>query len=319
MKRLPGLKPFIEVSVKVHDNFYDYSKFIYIKNNINGIIICPLHGEFQQSPATHVKGANCPKCVSIKRGNGCRMSKEEFIIKSISIHGQIYDYSKAVYLTAQKKVEIVCSIHGSFWMRPNDHLSGQQGCSNCFGKKEHTLESFLTIAKIKHCNLYGYSKVVYKGYKKHVIIICGKHGEFKQSPKNHMRGDGCPNCFESNGERVIRKYLEKKVISFEMQKRFDGCRSILHTKNRLPFDFFLPDLNIVIEYDGKQHYEPHQIRGISLERAQLNFERLQINDLIKTKYCLDNGIKLLRIPYTEFKRIDEILNNALRRNIKVGV
>ena len=83
----------------------------------------------------------------------------------------------------------------------------------------------------------------------------------------------------------------------------------------MPFDFYLLDLKILIEYDGSQHYSPQQIKGISIEKAKINFERCQINDKIKTQYCKDNNIDLLRIPYTHFKKIDEILTDKIIKGI----
>lgn len=83
------------------------------------------------------------------------------------------------------------------------------------------------------------------------------------------------------------------------------------SNRQLPFDFYLPKYNLCIEYDGEQHFSPTTIGGISIEQGQLNFERLQINDQIKTQYCKDKGIQLLRIPYTEFKRIENIIFSEL--------
>ena len=95
-------------------------------------------------------------------------------------------------------------------------------------------------------------------------------------------------------------------ILFEKQKRFSDCRD----KNPLPFDFYLPEYNMCIEYDGRQHFEPVNFGG-GLQETKDNFQLTNRHDKIKTQYCIDNNIKLLRIPYTELKNITTILKENL--------
>lgn len=103
-------------------------------------------------------------------------------------------------------------------------------------------------------------------------------------------------------KKIIAKYLDNKNIKYERQYKFDDCRS----KDKLPFDFYIPSKNIVIEYDGKQHYEIVDYFG-----GFDDFVGTKIRDTIKTIYCKENNIKLIRIPYWDFDKIEEILEKEL--------
>jgi len=133
-----------------------------------------------------------------------------------------------------------------------------------------------------------------------VIITCPKHGDFEQIAYAHRHGNGCPSCNDSKGEREIKKFLNENSIVYEFQKKFKDCKN----KRTLPFDFYLPEYNLCIEYDGEQHFRPSGFSN-GIER----FEMLKINDKIKTEYCINNNIQLLRIDYQE--KIVEILNKTL--------
>lgn len=118
-------------------------------------------------------------------------------------------------------------------------------------------------------------------------LICNT--TFKTSPNAVIRISGCPTCAEPKGERDIRKYLINNGIEFEAQKTFPGCEY----KRPLYFDFYLPKHNILIEYDGMQHYKPIKFFG-----GKEGFRYQQIRDKIKNEYTEDKNIKLIRIPYT---------------------
>ena len=115
---------FIKCAKKIHKNKYDYSKFKYINAHSKGIIICPVHGEFCQTPNMHLSGKGCPKCV------GKNLSKDELIKKYISIHGDKYDYSKFKYINAHSKGIVICPVHGEFLISHGHHVSGE-GCPKC--------------------------------------------------------------------------------------------------------------------------------------------------------------------------------------------
>ena len=179
---------FIHSAHKIHGDKYDYSKVVYKNNKTEVCIICPIHGEFYQTPNSHLKGRGCPICGGTKK-----LTKEDFITKAKEIHGDKYDYSKVVYKNNKTEVCIICPIHGEFYQTPKNHLSGR-GCPKCSGNKKYTKEDFVQESSKVHGNKYDYSKVVYKNNKTEVCIICPIHGEFYQAPKNHLSGQGCPIC-----------------------------------------------------------------------------------------------------------------------------
>ena len=126
-----------------------------------------------------------------------KYTKEDFINKAVSIHGNRYDYSRVCYTNSNTKVEIMCPIHGSFWQTPNMHIGMKhQGCPMCGGTKRMTTEEFIKRAMCINGDRYDYSFVEYKNNKTKVKLICPKHGEFMVSPNAHLRGDGCPLCWE---------------------------------------------------------------------------------------------------------------------------
>ena len=122
-----------------------------------------------------------------------------------------------------------------------------------------------------------------------------------------LRGNGCPICNSSKGEKRIIKYLESNNIKYKPQCSFDGCKNI----NSLLFDFYLPTYNLAIEYDGEYHSRIIKYKNEPFVVAKKRFLRQQTNDNIKNKYCDKHNIKLIRIPYTEFNEIENILDKYL--------
>ena len=141
---------FIECSKRIHGDKYDYSKVEYVNARTKVCIICPIHGEFWQTPYSHLQGHECKMCsVEIVKGKK-KLSIEEFIEKANEVHGKKYDYSKVDYVNSHTKVCIICPKHGEFWQTPNSHLSGS-GCKKC--KKtiiEKEIEELLISLNIEY-------------------------------------------------------------------------------------------------------------------------------------------------------------------------
>lgn len=126
------------------------------------------------------------------------MTAEEFICRSLSVHGEKYDYSKVNYINSKTKVCIICPKHGEFWQEPGSHLRGC-GCKRCAEEKKWdgrriTKNDFVKRSEQVHDKKYDYSKSEIFGVDKKVCIICPEHGEFWQKPSEHMMGHGCPKC-----------------------------------------------------------------------------------------------------------------------------
>lgn len=129
-KYSPTTDEFIVDANKIHNNFYSYSKFIYVSAFVHGIITCPIHGDFPKTPDSHLQGSGCPDCGVIKSANTRRKTIKQFIEVARNVHGDKYDYSKVVYVNPKTNIEIICSIHGQFPQRPDHHLRGS-GCDKC--------------------------------------------------------------------------------------------------------------------------------------------------------------------------------------------
>ena len=293
------LNNFIEKSNKIHNGKYDYSLVNYINAKTKVKIICQKHGVFQQTPDTHSRGSGCPEC-----GGSKKLTNYEFIKKVEKIHKHKYDYSLVEYKNNNTKVKIICQNHGVFEQTPSEHL--RYGCWQCgvisrSNKKKLNNDDFIKKANKIHDNYFDYSKAIYNGHRNKLIIICPKHGEFNQKANAHLNGQGCPSCKKSKGEREIEVWLNINNIKYNPQHRFKDCKDI----RTLPFDFYLPDYNICIEYDGKQHFKPLMFNGKS------NLSDIIKKDNIKNIYCTNNNIKLIRIKYDNFKNIGELLNGFI--------
>jgi hypothetical protein len=287
---------FIINAKKIHGNKYDYSLVNYINNEINIKIICPTHGEFLQRPSNHLSGKGCKYCKDDKR----RLNIDDILKKCNDKFNNKYVYDLSEYKNNNIKIKIICPIHGEFHQGIKDHLNGD-GCPYCSGKKMNT-ELFKKECNVTHNNKYDYSLVEYKSAFSKVKIICPTHGEFSQKPSIHLFGMGCPKCKSSKGETKIIKFLEENNIKYKYQKIFTECK----LKTYLPFDFYLIDLNVCIEYDGEQHF-----RAVDYFGGDIAFEGRKLKDEIKNKYCLNNNIKLIRISYIDIKNIKKILTENL--------
>ena len=213
-------KQFITRAEKIHGNKYDYSKSNYVNSNTKVCIICPIHGEFWQTPAAHLNGQGCPSCGIVKRTSKISSNKDEFIKKAKKIYGNKYDYSKVEYINNSTKVCIICPIHGEFWQTPGSHLNGR-GCNLC-SKPIHDTQSFIEEAKKVHGDRYDYSKAEYIDSYTKICIICPEHGEFWQTSNNHVKGKGCPVC----AKNYIRYLQEEKAK--ECGKKFVDKANSIH-------------------------------------------------------------------------------------------
>lgn len=122
---------FISKAMLVHGNKYDYSNVIYQSAKTKIEISCHLHGPFYQVPNNHLSGYGCKKCGRVAASKNQKLTISDFITKATNIHSNTYDYSKSLYKNYDTKLEIVCKIHGSFWMTATNHINGKQGCPVC--------------------------------------------------------------------------------------------------------------------------------------------------------------------------------------------
>jgi hypothetical protein len=280
----------IKEFIDIHGNKYNYSKVNYINTITPLKIICPIHGEFEQTYNTHKKGHGCPNCV------GRNKTTEEFIKECNIIHKNKYDYSLTNYTKSSDKIKIICPIHGVFTQTASTHLIGG-GCQKCKGlsiieKKTKTTEQFIVEAKLIHGDKYNYSLVDYNNAKTPVKIICPTHGEFEQTPEVHLTGSGCQKCgFKYN-------YNQNLLIDFIEQLNIKTINNTKKIISPLELDIYIPSHNIAIEYNGLYwHSELYKPSNYHLN---------------KTELCQKNQIKLIHIFEDEWLYKQEIVKSRLK-------
>jgi hypothetical protein len=293
---------FIDRAINTHGDKYDYSKVTYEGPHNKVTIICPNHGEFEQTPDSHVRNHGCPKC-----NGGTKLTVTDFISKANEKHNNKYCYKLVSFNKSNELINITCPEHGQFEQTASNHLFGY-GCQLCGqitranGRTKST-EYFINKATDVHGLFYNYSKVTYEKTNKKVAIICPKHGEFEQTPNDHISNkNGCPMCNESKGERTIRQWLDKHNIKYVKQHKFKDCKDI----RPLPFDFYLPELNTCIEYDGEQHFKEISV----FTHKNSNLSMIKKRDKIKTLYCnKKENPKLIRVKFDLINNIDELFKS----------
>ena len=303
---------FIFDAKKIHGDRYDYSKVEYKKSLEKVCIVCPVHGEFWQTPNSHLYGRGCPKCGSdiasekisaSKKGvKQVHREKKDVINQIKNLYGDKYDLSKMIYKDIKTKVCLICPKHGEFWKTPTNLIYGKQGCPKCgFEKRNKTKtksqEDFISKANIVHFGFYDYSKTKYEKARKNVIITCPMHGDFLQTPDNHLKGCGCPFCQSSSLERAVRHILDNNNIAYK-QKYVPKWLKIdkWHSQS---LDFYLPEYNIAIECQGRQHISSNGNFGSKTINAEELHKKVCELDDRKNRLCHENGMKLIYYAETD--------------------
>ena len=273
---------------KINDNIEILGEYIGTDKKIK--CKCKIDGyEWETTPHNLLNNHGCPKCA------GRNKTTEEFVDKMKEINNDIEILGE--YVGSDIKIKCRCKIDGYEWeIIPSSLLRGT-GCPKCGGNASKTTEEF--VDKMKEINndieILGEYKTSYTKIK----CRCKLDGyEWEAKPRNLLSNRGCPKCNASKGEKRVAEYLDDRNIEYKQQYKFDDCRS----KYKLPFDFYILSKNIAIEYDGRQHYEI-----IDYFDGLDGFIDTKIRDTIKTIYCKENNLKLIRIPYWNFDNIEEIL------------
>lgn len=293
MSRKKTKEEFIVEARKIHGEKYNYEKSAYKSTHSKMLIVCPIHGDFSQAAHEHLKGQGCPKCKAANMQQIKCDSTGSFIEKAQNIHGKQYSYEQVEYKDSKTPVIIICSIHGKFFQKPNDHLN-RCGCPKCaIENKKKTLEEFIKESKLLHGDKYDYSKVNYINTETKVCITCPRHGNFWMTPHNHLQHRGCPKCKQSKMEIFVEKCLKDNGVEYETQKKFEWLG-----KQRL--DFYLPHYKTAIECQGIQHFIPTDF-GNKLKSSEEIFEEIRRRDKTKNDKCRKNDIKLLYFTFLKEK------------------
>jgi len=274
---------FISKSNEIHNNKYDYSLVYYVNNKTKVKIICPIHGIFEQRPDNHLR-QNCPIC-----NGGVRMTKDFFIQKSNEIHNNFYDYSLVDYVNNKTKVKIICPLHGVFEQSPDKHLINH-GCVICNGGIKSNKDIFIQKSNEIHNNFYDYSLVDYVNNKTKVKIICPLHGIFEQTPKKHLIGQGCYNCYIIKNIKETNLFIEEANL---IHNNFYDYSLVNYVNNKIKVKIICP-IHGIFEQTPNSHlsntkcYKCSNIsrRLKSLKRIEFNMNNnYQINPNFNKKAC----------------------------------
>lgn len=303
---------FVQRAYEVYGDKYDYSKVKYINNHTKVCIICPEHGEFWQIPKDHLRGFKCYKCGHDKIYNLCVKSINKFIEEANIIHYNKYDYSKFKYVNNKTKGIIICPIHGEFSMTPNNHISQKQGCPKCANEHRNdwnrkNTKQFIEEANTVHNNFYNYSKVNYINSKTLVTITCPVHGDFEQTPNDHLQNHGCPKCILKSQTKLYEKlktsFPDKEIL-------FEAGNSKVSWLGLQRFDIYFPKYNIAVEYNGIQHYIPVEHFG-----GKIAYEETIKLDELKHQKCKENNCVLFEVKYDytkeDYQKLVENIQNII--------
>ena len=195
-------KTFIEQAKLIHGKRYDYSTVLYSTAHTKVQINCVKHGPFFKSPSKHIHAdEGCPDCTK-EEAHTKRMSEEcaKFLTTAKEQFDARFDYSLIEYRGNKQDVAIICPLHGVFFQAPITHINSVEACMSCAANKrgkakaEIAAGTFKIRAQLVHGKYYDYSKVRYKRSNQKVIIVCPEHGDFPQTPANHLSGNGCTTC-----------------------------------------------------------------------------------------------------------------------------
>ena len=242
-------------------------------------------------------GKGCPKCLV----DSLKTPHNKFVedIKAINSGIEI----KSKYENMKSMILCRCNIDGTEFKIRADSLTAGFGCPTCSIKaRSKSHDEF--IREMQSVNDYIKITGEYINKRTKVECTCGRCGHIWEAlPNNLLEGSNCPNCSipMSTGEKLVEEYLINKNIEYKKEHTFNNCKNDIV----LRFDFYLPNANVCIEYDGEQHFRPIEYFG-GVEK----FKKVKENDSIKNKYCKNNNIKLIRIPYTT-DNVEDFLNERL--------
>lgn len=275
----------------------------YIKASIKNKIQCPNGHIYEQILLDLFKGHGCKKCASKINGDRRKLNFEEVKNKINNLGWELLSEN---YNRVDDKLKIRCKKCNNIFYSSFHNLQKGSGCPHCY-KQERGKSSIISYEeRLLYVNSFGYDIITpeqdYKNGEHKVTLRCPKGHLYEAKLHDFYIGNRCPKCRESKGERKVREFLKTQNLKYIEQYKFEDCKA----QTFLPFDFYLPDYNCCIEYDGKQHYKPSSFYG-----GVDSFIGAKVRDTIKNIYCEQNNIKLIRIPYWDYKNIEKILNKEL--------
>ena len=263
---------------------------------------CPRHKNYgvQEMPYNNMKRvvAGCQHCIG-------RNDDEEIVLREMYAANPYVELLEP-YCGRTKRIKMRCILHDIISTKTPHEVIAGKGCVQCGSEKlserlKMPIDIFLKRLQESYKDIELISN--YSSMGERANFHCGQcNADFYDYPSYILRR-GCPVCGGSSVEQTIGEILTKYKIRYMTQFSFDDCKD----KRKLPFDFYLPDYNILIEYDGEQHYRPVNFGGIDDEKAQANLLTTQKHDQIKNEYCQQHKINLIRIPYWDKNNLESII------------
>ena len=244
--------------------------------------------------------SRCPYCGTKRNAKFTQQEVEDYLNE----HG--YELL-SIYKNANTPIKVKCPKGHIHPVKFSNFKNGNR-CYTCYRSQLKNKPLKYTRKDVcEYMKKYGYELLSndFLGVKHKLKIQCPNNHIYYANFDNFLGGCRCPKCNESKGERKIKSYLQSKNINFIQQYKIDNCKC----HDALPFDFYLPDYNICIEYDGEQHFQPIKHFG-----GMNGFIDRKIRDTIKNVYCKNNNIRLIRIPYWEINNIKIILKQVDTEN-----
>jgi hypothetical protein len=227
-RKFRNTQSFIEDAIAIHGNKFNYSEVIFKNINSKVLIGCPAHGVFSVTPKVHLKHmGGCRLCASEKHGTLCRKSITQFVIDATNIHGDSYDYTKVNYLGTDKKVIILCNIHGPFSQTPANHLNGQR-CPECARKFKGGLGGYSHEFFITHPQKKTTDAILYVARIKYDNDDFLKLGiTTKESVKERF-------YYKTKGDMKVVPLIERKMTLFEAFTQEQYLLTVLKDKKYFP-------------------------------------------------------------------------------------
>lgn len=285
---------FVNRVVTANRNIEVLEKYTGTANTI--LVKCRICGnEWHAWASGLMNGRGCPKC-----NHHYTLTNDEFIEKISYVNPNIIVLDR--YVNTYTKIRFQCLLDGHIWeTRPMNVLSGT-GCPKCSGRVPMSNDEFIRRVSELDTNIFPIDQ--YVNSKTRIRFKCKIDGHIWFAfPQGILHGSGCPICNESKGEKRIRYYLQNNGIGFDAQKEFDGL--IGTGGGNLRYDFYISDLNLLIEYQGKQHEVAVDFDGDG--KGQEKFEKQQEHDRRKREYAKSHNIDLLEIWYPDYENIETIL------------
>ena len=273
----------------------------YVNTHTHVLLRHKCGNDFLMTPHSFLQGQRCPKC----QHRSYKKTTDEFKEEMYNLVGNEYELYDE-YINTKTPIKIKHNkCNQIYTVTPSMFLSGNR-CPYCASNAKVSTEQFKDRIENsigsdyelvgEFVNMITKVKMLHK--------ICGN--TYYANPNDiTSRNSGCPYCKKSKGEDKISNFLDKYKIEYEPQKRFSNCVDCY----TLPFDFYLPQYNTCIEYDGHLHYMIVDYFG-----GKESYDRTVKHDNIKTQYCNDNDIDLIRIPYWDYDNIETILCRKLKLN-----